>query len=129
MGGLQRPATPRGARAHAHAQWGDDKKKELPGSRSKDVFNITAFQVAESAAPPAPIQHTVLQLTDVKVIVQPTPDGYEPPVDHANSLIPWATAARDQKRKRDRFGDDDDDAASSDKDEDEDDDDDDEDSS
>ena len=37
-----------------HAQWGDVKKKKLPGSRSKDVFNSTAFQVAESAAPPTP---------------------------------------------------------------------------
>ena len=77
----------------------------------------------EEAAPPTPIQHTVHQLTDVKGIVQPTPDGYEAPVDHANFLVPWATAAG-KKRKRNRDGDDDSDAASSDAhDEDEDDDD------
>ena len=74
------------------------------------IFNTTAFQGAESAAPPTPIQHTVYQLTDVEVIVQPTPDGYEPPVDHANFLIPWATAAG-KKRKRMGDGDDDSDAA------------------
>ena len=111
VGGLQRPAIPE---VLAHAQWGDDKKKKLPGSRSKVAFNITAFQVAESAAPPTPIQHTVHQLTDAKVIVQPTPDGYEAPFNHADSLVPWATAARGKKRKRMRDdGDDDSDAASS----------------
>ena len=45
--------------------------------------------------------------------MQPTTDGYEPPVDHANFLVPWVTAAG-KKRKRNRDGDDDSDAASSD---------------
>ena len=105
-----------------HAQWGDDKKKKLPGSRSKGVFNTTAFQVqvAESGAPPTPIQHTVFQLTDAKVIVQPTPDGYAAPVDLSNFLLPWATGARGKKRKRMRYdGDEDSDAASADDDEEE----------
>ena len=70
-----------------HAQWGGDKKKKPPGSRSMDVFNITAFQVAESAAPPTPIQSTVFQLTDAKVIVQPTPDGHAAPVGPSNFLL------------------------------------------
>ena len=91
-----------------------------------NVFNINAFQGAEATAPPTPIQHTVLQLTDAKASAQPTPDGYEPPVDHANFLVPWATgasAAAGKKRKR-AFGDDGNDAASSAKDEDDEDDDD-----
>ena len=105
-----------------NAEWGEVKKK-APGSRSKGAFNITAFQVAESAAPPAPIQHTVHQLTDAKVNAQPTPDGYESPVGPANFLMTWATgasAAAGKKRKR-TYGDDDSDAASSAKDEDDDD--------
>ena len=68
-------------------------KKKVRGPRSVNVFNITAFQGAEAAAPPTPIQHAVFQLTDAKVNAQPTPDGYEAPVDHSNFLIPWATAA------------------------------------
>ena len=93
------------------ANWGATVKKK-PGPRSVNVFNINAFQGAEATAPPTPIQHTVYQLTDGKVNAQPTPDGYEAPVDHASFLIPWATAA-DRKRKRNRDGDDDGDAASS----------------
>ena len=54
------------------------------------------------------------QLTDAKVIVQPTPDGYEPPVDHANFLIPWATAAGKKRKRMRDDGDDDSDAAPSD---------------
>ena len=112
-----------------NAEWGEVKKK-APGSRSKGAFNITAFQVAESAAPPAPIQHTVLQLTDVKVIVQPTPDGYAAPVDPSNFLLPWATGGRGKTRKRTRYdGDDDSDAASADDDDEEEEEDDDDDGS
>ena len=107
------------------APWGLVKKK-AHGKRPKGVFNTTAFQGAESAAPPTPIQTTVHQLTDAKVNAQPTPGGYEPPVDHANFLLTWATgasAAAGKKRKR-AFGDDGNDAASSAKDEDDEDDDD-----
>ena len=91
------------------------------------IFNTTAFQGAESAAPPTPIQHTVLQLTDAKANAQPTQDGYEAPVDHAPFLLTWATgasAAAGKKRKRGRYGDDDNDAVSSAPDEDDEDDDD-----
>ena len=42
-------------------------KKKVPEPRSVNVFNINAFQGAETTAPPTPIQHTVLQLTDAKV--------------------------------------------------------------
>ena len=102
-----------------------------------NVFNINAFQGAEATAtaPPTPIQHTVFQLTDAKVHAQPTPDGYEAPVDHSNFLIPGgfaSSAAAGKKRKRDRYDapdDDDDDAVSSAPDEDDEDDDDGEDSS
>ena len=59
-----------------------------------NVFNITAFQGPEAPVPPTPIQHTVFQLTDAKVICQPTPDGYTAPVDPSNFLLPWATGAR-----------------------------------
>ena len=37
-----------------HAEWGDVKKK-VPGSRSKNVFNVAAFQGAESPPPPTPV--------------------------------------------------------------------------
>ena len=97
------------------ADWGATKKK-VPGPRSVSVFNINAFQGAEATAPPTPIQHAVLQLTDAKVSAQPTPVGYEPPVYHANFLMTWATgasAAAGKKRKRKRDGDDDSDAVSS----------------
>ena len=66
----------------------------------------------------------VHQLADAKINAQPTPDGYEAPVDPSNFLLPWATgasAAAGKKRKR-AYGDDDSDAASSDKDKDDDDD-------
>ena len=56
-------------------------KKKVRGPRSVNVFNIDAFQGPEAPVPPTPIQHAVFQLTDVKVICQPTPDGYEAPVD------------------------------------------------
>ena len=79
------------------ADWGATKKK-VPGPRSVTVFNITAFQGAEATAPPTPIQHTVFQLTDAKVIVQPTPDGYEVPVGHAQMLLKWTTATGKRKR-------------------------------
>ena len=110
------------------ADWGE-KKKKVVGNRSINVFNITAFERQEAAAPPTPIQHTVYQLSDGKVNAQPTPDGYESPVDHAKFLLPWATAGK--KRKRNRSFDDDDDFASADEveDEDEDEDDDDDDDS
>ena len=107
-------------------------KKKVPGPRSVNVFNIDAFQGAVAKAPPTPIQHAVFQLTDVKVICQPTPDGYEAPVDHSNFLIPWAAAAgKKRKRVRDIYGDDDSDGAPADDDdeEEEENDDDDEDSS
>ena len=107
------------------ADWGGTKKKVV-GTRSINVFNITAFERQEVAAPPTPIQHTVYQLSDSKVNALPTPEGYEPPVDHAKFLLKWATG---KKRKRNRSSDDDDDSASDgeeeeDEDEDEDDDDD-----
>ena len=107
------------------AKW-DDINKKVQGKRSRGVFNITAFQGGESAAPPTPIQHTVLQLTDAKVNAQPTPDGYEASADHSNFLIPCAavsSAAAGKTCERDRYGDDDDDAASSAPDEDDEDDD------
>ena len=71
-------------------------------------FNITAFEGPEAPVLPTPIQNAVFQLTDVKVICQPTPDGYEAPVDPSNFLLPWATGTRDKKRKRARdiYGDD-----------------------
>ena len=94
-----------------NAEWGELRAK-VPGSRSKKVFDVDAFQVADTAAPPTPIQHTVYQLTNAKVIVQPTPDGYAAPVDPSNFLVPWATAAgtaagKKRKRTRDIYGDDD----------------------
>ena len=102
------------------------KQQRVPLPSSLHGFNINASQVADTAAPPTPIQHTVHQLTDAKVIVQPTPGGYEPPVDPSDFLLPWATAARGKKRKRMRDdGDDDSDAASADDDDEEEDDDDD----
>ena len=82
-------------------------KKKVPGPRSVNVFNIDAFQGAVAKAPPTPIQHAVFQLTDVKVICQPTPDGYEAPVDPSNFLLPWATGGRGKKRKRTRYDGDD----------------------
>ena len=96
------------------ARWGESRKKVV-GSRSINVFNVNAFQGAETTAPPTPIQHTVYQLTDGKVNAQPTPEGYTAPVPQPKLLIPWAMAAG-KKRKRtpdDDGGDDDSDAASS----------------
>ena len=90
-----------------NAEWGELRAK-VPGSRSKDVFNINAFQVADTAAPPTPIQHAVFQLTVAKVNTQQTPDGYEPPA-RSNLPIPWATVAG-KKRKRTGDGDGDSDA-------------------
>ena len=75
-------------------------KKKVRGPRSVDVFNITAFQGPEAPVPPTtPIQQAVFQLTDAKVICQPTPGGYEAPVDPSDFLLPWATGARGKKRK------------------------------
>ena len=51
-------------------------KQKARGPRSVSVFNITAFEGPEAPVPPTPIQHAVFQLTDVKGICQPTPDGY-----------------------------------------------------
>ena len=50
------------------------------------------------------MQHTVHQLTDAKVLAQPTPDGYAAPVDLANFPLPWAAGGRGTKRKRTREG-------------------------
>ena len=61
------------------------------------------------------------QLTDTKVLAQPTPEGHQAPV-YAPFLLLWATGASAAGKKRKR--DDSDDDASSNKDEDEDDDDD-----
>ena len=97
------------------ADWGLAKKK-IPGSRSKNVFDIAGPQGQESPSPPTPMQHTVHQLTDAKVLAQPTPDGYQAPVLPGNLLLPWATgaSAAGKKRKReDEDEDDDSDAASS----------------
>ena len=102
------------------AEWGDVKKK-VPGSRSKNVLNVAAFQGAESSPPPTPMQHTVHQLTNAKVLAQPTPDGYQPPGLPGNLLLPWATGASAAGKKRKRVDGDDSDAASSDKDKDDDD--------
>ena len=66
----------------------DATKKKVRGPRSVNVFNITAFQVADTAAPPTPIQHAVFQLTEAKVNAQPTPVGYDPPADQSNLLVP-----------------------------------------
>ena len=60
------------------AEWGTAKKK-VPGSRSKNAFDITEFQGYEPSSPPTPMQHTVHQLTDAKVLAQPTPGGYQTP--------------------------------------------------
>ena len=51
-----------------HAQWGDVKKKKASGGRSKKVFDVAAFQGAESSPPLTPMQHTVHQLTDAKAL-------------------------------------------------------------
>ena len=66
-------------------------EKKVPGQRSVTVFNINPFQGPEEPVPPTPIQLTVFQLTDAKVICQPTLGGYEAPVDPSNFLLPWAT--------------------------------------
>ena len=62
------------------------------------------------------MQHTVYQLTDAKVLAQPTPDGYPPPVLPGNLLLPWATGASAAGKKRKRVdgpgSEEDDDAAS-----------------
>ena len=105
------------------AEWGSVVKKK-PGPRSVNVFDIGAFQGASATAPPTPVQHAVFQLTEAKVNAQPTPDGYEPPADQSDLLIPWATAAgmaagKKRKRTRDMDGDDDSDAASADDDDEE----------
>ena len=87
------------------ADWGATKKK-VPGTHSKNVFDITEFLGQESASPPTPMQHVVYQLTDAKVHAQPTPEGYQPPVPPAPLLLQWATGGAG-KRKRDDSGDDD----------------------
>ena len=97
-------------------------KQKAREPRSVNAFNITAFEGPEAPAPPTPIQHTVHQLTDAKVNAQPTPDGYETPVDPANFLLPWAAGARGTKRKRTREGAPDSDSDSMDEEEGEDDD-------
>ena len=83
-------------------------KQKTRGPRSVNVFNITAFEAPEAPAPPTPIQHAAFQLTEAKANAQPTPDGHEAPVSHANFLVPWASAAG-KKRTRNRDGDGDDD--------------------
>ena len=51
----------------------------------------------------------------VKVSLEPTLGGFEASFNHADSMVPWATAARGKKRKRMRDdGGDDSDAAPSD---------------
>jgi len=62
------------------------------------------------------MQHTVHQLTDARVLAQPTPDGYQPPVLPETLLLPWATGVSAAGKKRKRGDGDDSDAASSDKD-------------
>ena len=61
------------------------------------------------------MQHTVHQLTDAKVLAQPTPDGYQALVPPSAVLMPWATGASAAGKKRKREDENDDsDAASSD---------------
>ena len=84
-------------------------KKKVRGARSVNVFDIIAFQGDVATAPPTPIQHTVLQLTEAKANAQQAPGGYEPPAG-SNLPIPWATTAG-KKRKRMGDGDDDSDAS------------------
>ena len=102
------------------ADWGKTKKK-VPECRSKNVFDIAMFQGQESPSPPTPMQHTVHQLTDAKVLAQPTPGGYQALVLPAAVLLPWSTGASTPGKKRKCVDGDDSDAASSDKDEAEDD--------
>ena len=97
------------------ADWGSARQK-AQGPRSVNVFNIAGFQGPESPSPPTPMQHTVHQLTNAKVLAQPTPDGYQAPVLPGALLLPWATGASAAGKKRKRVdgpdGDEDDDAAS-----------------
>ena len=81
------------------SDWGLTRKK-VPGSRSKNVFNVAGFQGHESPPPPTPMQNTVHQLTDAKVLAQPTPDGYQPPVLPGTLLLPWAMGASAAGKKR-----------------------------
>ena len=67
-----------------------------------NVFNIAGFQGAESSPPPTPMQHTVHQLTEAKVLAQPTPGGYQAPVLPGTFLLPWPTGASAAGKKRKR---------------------------
>ena len=90
-------------------------RKKVPGSRSKNVFNVAGCQGHEPPSPPTPMQHTVHQLADAKVLAQPTPDGYQPLLPPSAALMPWATGASAAGKKRkleDEDEDDDSDAAS-----------------
>ena len=88
------------------AEWGDTKKK-VPGSRSKNAFDIAGFQ-GRHESPSSPMQQTMHQLTDAKILAQPTPDGYQALVLPTAVLLQWATGASAAgKRKRDDSGDDD----------------------
>ena len=91
------------------SDWGLTRKK-VPGSRSKNVFNVAGFQGHESPPPPTPMQNTVHQLTDAKVLAQPTPDGYQPLVLPGTLLLPWAMGASAAGKKRKRGDDDESDA-------------------
>ena len=106
------------------ADWGTARPK-VQGIRSKNIIGITEFQGHESSSPPTPMQHTLHQLTDAKLLSQPMPDGYQALVPPAAVLLPWATGVSAPGKKRKHVDGDDSDAASSDKGEDEDDDDDD----
>ena len=85
---------------------------------AKNAFDIAGFQGHESPSPPTLMQHTVhQQLTDAKVLAQPTPDGYRALVPPSAVLMPWtmgASAAGKKRKREDEDEDDDSDAASSD---------------
>ena len=105
------------------ADWGAAKKK-VPGTHSKNVFDITEFQGHESPSPATPMQQTVHQLTDACQGTRSTDAGRlpGPRSSRAAILLPWATGASAAGKKRKRVDGDDSDAASSDKNEAEDDD-------
>ena len=75
------------------ADWTVTKKK-VPGTHSKNVFDITEILDLdqELPSPPTPMQHVVYQLTDAKVHAQLTSEGYQAPVLPAPLLLPWPRA-------------------------------------
>ena len=69
------------------ADWTAAKKK-VPGTQSKNVFDIIEFLDQELSSPPTPMQHVVYQLTDAKVHAQPTSEDYKPPDPNPRLLMP-----------------------------------------